>query len=255
MAAGLSVQLYTLRKEAKAQCLGPVIDRLGKIGYAGVEPAGFGELTPEAFKKRVADAGMVVSSAHVALPDPNKASEVLDQQAAIGNDMIVVPFLPPDDFKDESAVKRSADKLNAFNVAVKARGARLGYHNHWWEFGTKVVGGQSAHARFFELLDPSVFAEIDIYWAKVGGANPTDVVNSMGDRARLLHIKDGPADGHESPMVAVGDGVVDIAGVAKASKAKWHIVELDQCATDMFAAVEKSHRFMTKGGYAAGQKK
>src|SRR5262245_24625219 len=113
MAAGLSVQLYTLRKEAKAQGLGPVIDRLGKIGYAGVEPAGFGELTAEAFKKRVADAGMVVSSAHIALPDPNKTNEVLDQQATIGNDTLVVPFLPPDDFKDESAVKRSADKLNA----------------------------------------------------------------------------------------------------------------------------------------------
>jgi len=254
MAAGLSVQLYTLRKEAKSLGLGAVVDRLGKIGYAGVEPAGFGELTPEAFKKRVADAGMVVSSAHVALPDASKTSEALDQQAAIGNDTIVVPFLPPDDFKDESAVKRSADKLNAFNAAVRARGARLGYHNHWWEFGTKI-DGKSAHTRLFELLDPSVFAEIDIYWAKVGGANPTDVVKTLGDRARLLHIKDGPADGHESPMVAVGDGVIDIAGVAKASKAKWHIVELDQCATDMFAAVEKSHRFMTKGGYAAGQNK
>ena len=254
MAAGLSVQLYTLRKEAKTLGLGAVIDRLGKIGYAGVEPAGFGELTPDAFKKRVAEAGMVISSGHLGLPDANKTNEVLDQQSAVGNDTLVVAFLPPDDFKDESAVKRSADKLNAFNAAVKARGARLGYHNHWWEFGTKLAGGKSAHARLFELLDPSVFAEVDIYWAKVGGANPVDVVKSMGERARLLHIKDGPADGHESPMTAVGDGVVDIGGVAKASKAKWHIVELDQCATDMFEAVEKSHRFMTKGGYAAGKK-
>ena len=253
MAAGLSVQLYTLRRETKALGIGAVIDRLGKIGYAGVEPAGFGELTPQQFKKRVADVGMAISSAHVGLPPPDKVNETLDQQAAIGNDTIVVPFLPPDDFKDESAVKRSADKLNAFNEAVKARGARLGYHNHWWEFGTQL-GAKSAHARLFELLEPSVFAEIDIYWAKVGGADPIDVVKALGERARLLHIKDGPADGHESPMVAVGDGVVDVAGVAKASKAKWHIVELDQCATDMFEAVEKSHRFMTKGGYAAGRK-
>ena len=254
MTAGLSVQLYTLRKEAKSQGIGPVVDRLGKIGYAGVEPAGFGELTPQQFKQRVADAGMVISSGHVALPEPAKTNEVLDQQAAVGNDTLVVAFLPPDDFKDESAVKKSADRLNAFNAAIKARGGRLGYHNHWWEFGTKI-GGRSAHARLFELLDPSVFAEVDIYWTKVGGADPVDVVKALGERAHLLHIKDGPADGHESPMVAVGEGVVDVRGVAKASKAKWHIVELDQCATDMFTAVEKSHRFMTTGGYATGKQR
>jgi hypothetical protein len=32
------------------------------------------------------------------------------------------------------------------------------------------------------------------------------VVRGLGERARLLHIKDGPATNHEAPMVAVGDG-------------------------------------------------
>jgi sugar phosphate isomerase/epimerase len=252
MAARLSVQLYSLRDEAKKSGLGGVVDRLGRIGYAGVEPAGFVDLTPEAFRKRVEDAGMVVSSAHVALPEADKTNLVLDQQAAIGNRLLVVPFLPPDDFKDAAAVHRTADRLNAFNDAVRASGAALGYHNHWWEFSTQI-GGRSAYAILFERLDASVFAEIDTYWAKVGGADPAAVVRSFGERARLLHIKDGPADQPESPMTAVGDGVMDVPGISKASRAEWHIVELDRCATDMFVAVEKSHAYMTRAGFAAGK--
>jgi hypothetical protein len=34
---------------------------------------------------------------------------------------------------------------------------------------------------------------------------------------------------------------------------KWHIVELDACATDMFEAVEKSYRFLTGRGLSRGR--
>ena len=54
-------------------------------------------------------------------------------------------------------------------------------------------------------------------------------------------------------MIAVGDGVMDVPAIAKASRAKWHVVELDQCATDMFTAIEKSHRYLTSHGLAAGR--
>jgi hypothetical protein len=75
-----------------------------------------------------------------------------------------------------------------------------------------------------------------------------DLVASLGERARLRHLKDGPADGPKSPMVAVGDGVIDVAGIVGASKAAWHVVELDRCATDMFEAVEKSRQNLVERG-------
>jgi sugar phosphate isomerase/epimerase len=195
---------------------------------------------------------MVVSSGHVALPKPEAAAEVLDQQDAIGNKDLVVAFLPPDKFADADSVATCAERLNAFNEKARGRGMSLGYHNHWWEFSNRV-GDETAHALLFRLLDPTVFAEVDTYWAKVGGADPARVVGDLGARARLLHIKDGPATNHEAPMVAVGDGAMDVTAIAKASRAKWHVVELDQCATDMFTAVEKSHRFLTRHGLATGR--
>jgi sugar phosphate isomerase/epimerase len=177
---------------------------------------------------------------------------VLDAQQAMGNDTVVVAFLPPDQFEDEAAIARTAESLNAANEMARARGMTMGYHNHYWEFSNRV-GDRSAHAALFQQLDNTVIAEIDTYWAQVGGADPVQVVSELGPRAQLLHIKDGPADDPASDMTAVGDGVIDVAGIAAVSRAAWHVVELDRCATDMLQAVEKSHRFLTEGGFAVGR--
>jgi sugar phosphate isomerase/epimerase len=68
------------------------------------------------------------------------------------------------------------------------------------------------------------------------------VIKELGARVPLLHIKDGPADSREANMVAVGEGVMDVAGIVAAGKsAEWLIVELDRCATDMLEAVRKSY--------------
>jgi sugar phosphate isomerase/epimerase len=249
--ARISVQLYSLREESK-QGLAPVLERLGRVGYAGVEAAGLHDLSPQEFTRCVAEAGMVVSSGHCGLVKPNQAAELLDAQQAIGVKQLVVAFLPPDRFVDQAGVSKSADHLNTFNEAVRARGMTLGYHNHWWEFSNKI-GNETAHALLFRLLDPTVFAEIDTYWAKVGGADPARVVKDFGARAPLLHIKDGPADDTEAPMTAVGKGVVDVAAIAAASRAAWHIVELDRCATDMFEAVQQSYTYLTQRGLAQGR--
>ena len=143
--------------------------------------------------------------------------------------------------------------MNNANEIARSRGVSLGYHNHWWEFATNV-GGQTAWSALFERLDPTVFAELDIYWATLGGADPRQVIADLGERLWLLHVKDGPCDAPESPMVAVGSGTLDIAAIlASAPTAKWHIVELDRCATDMFAALADSRRYLVDSGLSRGR--
>nr|MDJ0789767.1 sugar phosphate isomerase/epimerase [Myxococcota bacterium] len=105
-----------------------------------------------------------------------------------------------------------------------------------------------------ERIDPEIFAEVDIYWAQVGGAVPSALLSRLGERARLLHVKDGPADAPESDMTAVGAGSVAIAEtLGAAPAAEWHIVELDRCATDLFEAVEASHAFLVGQGLSEGR--
>jgi sugar phosphate isomerase/epimerase len=130
----------------------------------------------------------------------------------------------------------------------------LGYHNHWWEFEI-AHGGRSVYEILMAELEADVFAELDTYWATVGGRDAAKVVAELGARARLLHLKDGPADGFKSPMTAVGEGALDFPAIVAAGgdAVRWHIVELDACATDMFEAVEKSHRWLTSRGLSRGR--
>jgi sugar phosphate isomerase/epimerase len=130
---------------------------------------------------------------------------------------------------------------------------RLGYHNHNWEFSTRI-DGRPAYSVLFDQLSPQIFAEVDVYWAQVGGCDPVSIITELGTRARLLHMKDGPADSPKSAMTAAGAGAVDLPGVAAAAPyADWHIVELDRCETDMFEAVEASFRYLVEAGLSQGQ--
>ena len=56
-------------------------------------------------------------------------------------------------------------------------------------------------------------------------------------------------------MVAVGSGTLDIPAIlSSAPTARWHIVELDRCATDMMTAVADSYRYLVDSGLTQGRK-
>jgi sugar phosphate isomerase/epimerase len=250
--APISVQLYSLREEAAID-FPAVLRRLGETGFVGVELAGFHGLSPAEFARISTDAGLVVSSAHIndVTPDAFKAS--LDDLQSVGCDTVVQAFLPPADFADLSVIGERAEALNVAGAIARERGVTLGYHNHFWEFQNQF-DGRSALSIFFDQLDPSIVAELDIYWAIIGGADPKQVIADFGSRLALLHVKDGPGGDPQSPMVAVGSGTVDIAGIlGSAPTAKWHIVELDRCSTDMFTAVADSYRFLVGEGLSRGR--
>jgi sugar phosphate isomerase/epimerase len=252
MVPPIAVQLYSLRAEA-ASDFPAVIERLGRIGFAGVELAGLCGMAPVELRSRLSDAGLEIAAAHVQAPIGRVRERVLDEQQALGTTTLVVPFMPPDRFKTLDAIRTVADEVNESFANARARGMALGYHNHWWEFETRH-GGTSAHELLLALLEPAIFAELDTYWARVGGRDPAQVVTELGARARLLHLKDGPADDPKSPMTAVGDGVLDFPAIIAASDTvRWHIVELDACATDMFDAIEKSYRYLVGRGLSRGR--
>ena len=249
----ISVQLYSFRNEAATDFEG-VLRRLGDVGFVGVEFAGFHDLTPKQYATIVEESGMVTSSVHLTDLTPNGFNAALDDMQEIGCNVAVCAFMPPERFADIDAVKASADALNKANAIAKERGVSLGYHNHWWEFST-AIDGSTAWATLFEHLDTDIFAEVDIYWATLGGADPRQVIADLGDRLWVLHVKDGPCDAPESPMVAVGSGTLDIPGIlASAPTAKWHVVELDRCATDMHVAVADSYRYLVDNNLSQGRK-
>jgi sugar phosphate isomerase/epimerase len=248
----VGVQLYSLREEAAVD-FPAVLGRVGEMGFVGVEFAGFSGLSAGEVVRALEGTGLQVASAHVGLAEPDQFAAALDDHAAIGCDTVVIPAAARAGFGDLDQVKGTADLVNAANEVARARGIALGYHNHFWEL-VPLDDGRPALLHFFEHLASDVIAEVDIYWAQVGGSDPAAIVTALGERCRLLHVKDGPGDDRASANVAVGDGAVDTPGVlTAATAAQWHLVEFDRCDTDTFDAVERSYGYLVGNGLSRGR--
>ena len=70
------------------------------------------------------------------------------------------------------------------------------------------INGTSALEYFETLLDPELVLEVGTYWVSVGGANAVDVLTSLGERVKYIHIKDGPLTTDNLAQLPAGQGKV-----------------------------------------------
>jgi len=251
MTAPIALQLYSVRN-ALAEDFDGTLDKVAAMGYAGVEVGAETANRLPASAQRLKDLGLTVCGVHTKVPLAEAAFDVLAAMTAFGCRHVVCAWLPIETFQTVDGIRQAAGMLNEASGVARAHGLSLSYHNHWWEF--LPVEGRLAHERLRDDLTPEVLFELDVYWAQTGGADPAAVVRQLGPRAPLLHLKDGPAK-QKMPMTALGEGVVDIPGVvaASAGRAEWLIVELDECATDMLTAVERSYKYLVDRGLGHGR--
>ena len=79
--------------------------------------------------------------------------------------------------------------------------------------------------------------EIDTYWAYVGMKNPVALLERLKDRVKVIHVKDGDADGNGTPL---GMGTAPVADVyAKAIEMGLPmVVESETCKPDGMTEAE-----------------
>lgn len=252
MAAPIGIQLYTVR-EALNEDFVDTVTKIAEMGYAGVETAGFPGTTAADAKKLFDDLGLQVLAAHTSFPRTDDKNKLFDEMGALGTKRMINAALPPDKYATIDGIKEICEMLNQANADVKAHGMSFGVHNHWWEF--ELVQGKYPYHIWLDELDNDIFFEVDTYWAQTAGLDAAGVVLEMGNRAPLLHIKDGPAT-QAGDMVAVGQGIMDVPGVIAAGvdNTEWLVVELDRCTTDMLTAVSESYAYLVGEGLARGNK-
>jgi len=240
----IALQLYTVREQLKTDFVG-TLRRVAEIGYTAVETA-FWEpgITPQYAREVLDDCGLRVMSIHCELPLGEQQAEALALADIYSCDRLVWHGWQRDPrYGSLAGIEALAETYNAANAAARQAGLRLGLHNHWWEY--EVVEGVRPYQVLLKLCDPKIFFELDTYWATVGGCDPLAVIAELGDRAPLLHIKDGPANSSDALKTAVGQGSMPVPAILAAAKhAEWLVVELDDCATDMLVAVEESLRYL-----------
>ncbi len=242
----LAVQLYTFRATPPDE-RPALLEALAEAGYGAVEP--FGDPSGATLlRAELEQAGLRVSSLHANV-DRDGLEQAVAAAHTLGTDTIVVPMLSREGWEDADTVRRLAEQVNEWGRQAADEGLRIAYHNHWFEMAD--VGGRPALEVFAAALEPEVLLEVDTYWAAVGGQDVPALLSRLGDRVRLLHLKDGPADDPMSPMTAVGTGVIPVAQILAAAPAvEWNIVELDDCATDVLTAVRESAVWLRDHGLA-----
>ena len=243
----LGAQLYTLRSvlpDDPAQ----ILKDLAAIGYAEAEvlQAGWDELAP-----LVADAGLAPVSMHVRpgvvtgdfgsepKMDRDTPGAAAEWAAGFGVKWLVMPYLPNDQ-RGETVddYKALAAKLNTAAEAAKAAGLGFAYHNHAFEFGP-LEDTTPLDVLMAETDPELVKLELDVFWTKLAGRDPAQLIRDYGGRAALLHLKD-LAPGVETQFQEgappewfkeVGNGVIDFAAVLAAAEendAAHYFVEQDQ---------------------------
>ncbi len=247
--APLSVQLYTVRREL-ADDFDGTLDRIAGMGFVSVEPYGLVEHA-EALAQALPVRGLRAPSAHASVLGADLAT-VIDAALRVGVSTVIEPHVDPTRWADRAGVEALAAELTAVAARAADRGIRIGYHNHEFEL-TNRIDGVAALEVFADALGPDVLLEVDTYWAAVGGEDVPALLGRLGDRVAFLHVKDGPQTMDDREQVAVGSGTMPVADIIAAAPRALPVVELDDTAGDVFAAVEESRRFLLAGPLASGE--
>ncbi|MEV6341095.1 sugar phosphate isomerase/epimerase [Nocardia vinacea] len=266
MSGMLSVQLYSVRDALAADRPG-TLARLAQIGYRYVEPFALGfwntptkQLLANAHGLR-ADldaAGLAMSSVHAAIPAGSQDAvaevcRILETDTVIVAIPLLVEGLDGEVFGNREELESFAGRMNEVAHQLADHGIRLGYHNHHFEWA-ELGGGDLGFDVLWELLDPIVVAEFDVYWAVSAGQDPVEILARLGARVVALHLKDGPG-GLDDPMqpkpqVPIGAGVVDVlATVGSAPDGCWHITEIDITDADPFELLATNRRTLINAGH------
>jgi sugar phosphate isomerase/epimerase len=219
----VGVQLYSVR-EAAAKDLPAVLEALAKMGYKGVEFAGYygWENKPKDLRKLLDDNGLKCCGTHTDLEtvtgDALKATAELNR--VLGNPYLIVPSLT---IEGAEAWKAMAATFNDIAAKAGALGARVGYHAHQWDF--RKLGDTTPWEIFFDNTNKDVIMQIDTGNCLQGGGDPVAMLKKYPGRATTVHIKDfGGSD--ES---VIGEGKVRWAEVFEACEGAggtaWYIVE------------------------------
>ncbi len=180
-----------------------------------------------------------------------------EDASRLGLKYMVVPYLQPAERGGLDFYRGFADKLNRAGEVCRARGLKLCYHHHAFEF--KPIDGQLPLEVLMERTDKGlVNLEVDVFWVSVAGKDPVKMFERYSGRVPLVHLKDEAKntsqefDERKVPPEAfkeIGNGVLDIPGILRAAAkagVEHYFVEQDHCQNDPVASLELSYRNLRK---------
>lgn len=219
------IQLYSVR-DLTQENFEEAVRKVADLGYKFVETAGFFGRTAEQINALMKETGLRISGTHTGLGDLVKDYEgTVAFHKAIGNKNYIIPGHP---LKSQEEIDSFVAAVNELTPKLAAEGITLAFHNHSGEFIPNKDGSVAMEQILYRT---DLKLEVDTFWAFVGMKNPILFLERAKDRLIFVHMKDGSAEGHGTPL---GMGEAPVAAVYEWVKA--HnipmVVESETCKPD-----------------------
>ena len=258
--AQVAVQLYSIHKYIKGKDgLAKALQEVAKIGYKGVEFAGYYGASADELKKMLADAGLVACSTHVGRAEfgPDKIKATCEFNLAYGNSFICCPGggnFPGKGENLDDFMKMLVDYYNTAAETAATYGCKIGLHNHKGEFERKLSNGQTYWDYFFSQTADNVCMEQDVGWTTAAGRDPCIQYAKYPHRSPTLHAKENGMGSKKFDAILgqPGDGAVGVAWdrlfpVTDADGVKWYVVECER-HFDSLMPITESFKFLQSKG-------
>lgn len=230
MPAPIALQLFSVRGECEKD-LPETLRRVAGIGYAAVEPWGYGGESLEwmgvgARELRVMldDAGLRCCGFHLATAAlmEERIATTIEMNRILGNQFLIIAA-DQARMGSREGIMDLAAILNAAAKRLEPEGMRAGYHCHGFDFA--IVDGEVAWYTLFSNTDDAVVMQLDIGNCMQGGGDPMDALRRFPGRGRSVHLKEyGQPEGG-----TIGDGEIDwpvmLDLIKDLHSPEWYVVE------------------------------
>ncbi len=186
----LALQLYSLRADS-AQDFPATIRAVAQMGYEAVEFAGYHNMSAEELKALLDETGLKCAGTHTSLESVSdqNVQETAAFNATFGNSFLIVPGVGAEYRGTRDGALRLAEKLTQASQTAAEFGARIGYHNHGWEFEPFGQNGDFTMELLAANTPPEVILQLDTGNAQEGAADPIPFIEQWKSRLTTVHLK------------------------------------------------------------------
>ncbi|WP_309568493.1 sugar phosphate isomerase/epimerase [Rhizobium rhizogenes] len=244
----IAAQMFTLRNSGTLE---EQLAILNRAGVSAVETVDMQKVSASELNALLEKHKIKVISSHVPIDKlRGNLDEVITEQKAVGNPVVTVPFLKPEDRpKDAAGWTAFGKELGGYADKLSTAGLSMAYHNH--DFEMVKFDGKTALELLLDAAGPKLQAEVDVAWVARSGNDPAAFLGTLKGRVFAIHAKDNAPAGtgeNERGFATLGTGVLDwkaILPAAKQAGVKWFILEHD-LPLDAEAVVTKGNAFLNE---------
>jgi sugar phosphate isomerase/epimerase len=192
------------------------------------------------------------------VPEDKSFESVVEDASKHNVKHLVMPNLFPNERGDIDQYKIIAHRLNQIGEICQQAGIQLNYHNHNFEFHPKE--GLLPFDVIMNETDPKLVSfQLDVYYLYIMGMNPAGFIGELGNRTKLLHLKDLNKRNNSSDLislnknkpsrelwdetVALGTGLLDfesILATAKKNNVENFYIEVEGVQSNSLEVIKQS---------------